>query len=101
MIETLHFNFINQKTNKRKMLSFMLTRDGSGERKMLKKIFALFERQNMWNKTISELYIDNNKWKYSSNSKEILKSTKNLHEKFCNIKTISKAATTGFLNKNS
>ena len=47
MIETLHFNFINQKTNKRKMLSFMLTRDGSCERKMLKKIFTLFERKNM------------------------------------------------------
>ena len=40
--------------------------------------FKVLERQNMQNQTIFELYTDNNKSKYSSNPKDILKSEKRL-----------------------
>ena len=41
----------------------------------------VLERQNMQNQTISELYIDDNKTKYSSNPKDILESAENFYEK--------------------
>ena len=50
------------------------------------------------NKTIFELYTDNDKSKYSSNPKDILKSAKHFHEKLYTKKT-STAATTEFLSK--
>ena len=37
--------------------------------------------QNMQNGTISELYTDDKKFKYSRNPNHILKSAKNLYEK--------------------
>ena len=52
----------------------------------------------MQNKTIFELYTDNNKSKYSSDPKDILKSAKNFHEKLYTKKT-STVATTEFLSK--
>ena len=42
-----------------------------------KTFFKVLERQNMQNQTIFELYTDDNKSKYSSNPKDILKSEKN------------------------
>ena len=47
------------------------------EEKCPKIFFAVLERQNMENQTIFELYTDDNKSKYSSNPKDILKSAKN------------------------
>ena len=62
---------------------------------------ALF--QNTWRiestKSISELYTDDNKSKYSSNPKDISKSPKKIHEKFYTKETTSKASTTKFLAK--
>ena len=44
-------------------------------KKSSKTFFKVFERQSMQNQTIIELYTDDNKSKYSSNPKDILKST--------------------------
>ena len=43
--------------------------------------FKVLERQNMQNQTIFELYTDDNKSKFSSNPKDILKSAKKNYEK--------------------
>ena len=72
--------FINQKTNKRKGLNFVLTL-GAGGQKMPQNFFKVLERQNMQNQTIFELYTDDNKSKYSSNPKDILKSAKKKKKK--------------------
>ena len=53
------------------MLNFVLTLEAAG-RKCAKTFFKVLERQNMKNQTISELYTDDNKSKYSSNPKDIL-----------------------------
>ena len=47
------------------------------EEKCPKIFYEVLERQNMENQTIFELYTDDNKSKYSSNPKDILKSAKN------------------------
>ena len=52
----------------------------------------------MQNKTIFELYTDDNKLKYSSNLKDISKSAKIFYEKLYTKQT-STAATTDFLSK--
>ena len=62
-------------TNKQKVLNFVLTLEAGG-RKCPKTFFEVLERQNMKNQTIFELYTDDNKSKYSSNPKDILKSAK-------------------------
>ena len=49
----------------------MLTLEAAG-RECAKVFFKVLERQNMKNQTISELYTDDNKSKYSSNPKDIL-----------------------------
>ena len=46
---------------------------------MLKTFFKVIERQNIQNQTIFELYTDDNKPKYSSNPKDILKSAKKIY----------------------
>ena len=66
--------------------------------KWSKTFFKVLERQNMQNQTLVELYTDDNKPKYSSNPKEILKSTKDIYENFYTKQT-STAATTEFLSK--
>ena len=43
---------------------------------MPQNFFKVLERQNMQSQTIFELYTDDNKSKYSSNPKDILKSEK-------------------------
>ena len=45
-------------------------------KKCPKTFFDVLERQNLKNQTIFELYTDDNKSKYSSNPKDILKSAK-------------------------
>ena len=45
-------------------------------KKCPKTFFEVLERQNLKNQTIFELYTDDNKSKYSSNPKDILKSAK-------------------------
>ena len=59
--------------------------------------FEVPERQNMKNQTIFELYTDNNKSKYSSNPKDILKSAKKIMKLYT--KWTSTAATTEFVCK--
>ena len=54
----------------------MLTLEVTGGRKMLQIFLKKLERQNMQNQTIFQLHIDDNKSKYSSNPKDILKSEK-------------------------
>ena len=61
--------------------------------------FKVLERQNMQNQTISELYTDDNKSKYSSNPKDIPKSAKKFYEKLYTMETTSEAPTTEFLGK--
>ena len=46
-------------------------------KKLPKTFFKVLKRQNMQNQTILESYADDNKSKYSSNPKDILKSEKN------------------------
>ena len=64
-----------------------------------KLFFRVLKRQNMKNQTISELYTEENKSKYSSNPKDILKSAKKIYEELQTMETTSKAATTEFLSK--
>ena len=54
----------------------MLTLEVTGGRKMLQIFLKKLERQNMQNQTIFQLHVDDNKSKYSSNPKDILKSEK-------------------------
>ena len=70
---------------------------GAGGQKMPQNFFKVLERQNMQNQTIFELYTDDNKSKYSSNPKDILKSAKKKKKLYT--KWISTAATTEFLRK--
>ena len=53
----------------------------------------------MQNQTISELYADDNKSKYSRNRKNILKSAKQFYGKLYTKEITFKAATTEFLSK--
>ena len=69
MIENLQ-NELFIKTNKQKALRFVVTSDGSGGWKILKNLFQSTQ------KTISALYTDDNKSKYSSNLKDIFKFEK-------------------------
>ena len=50
--------------------------------KCFKTFFKVLERQNMQNQTISELYTDDNKSKYSRNPKDILKLAKKFMKNF-------------------
>ena len=72
---------------------------GVGGRKCTKTFFKVLERLNLQNQAISELYTDDNKSKYSSNPRDIFKSTKKNYETFYNKETTSKAATIEFLAK--
>ena len=47
-------------------------------KKCFKMFFKVLEKQNLQNQTISELYTDDNKSKYSSNPKDIFKSEKKI-----------------------
>ena len=58
---------------------------------------TVLERQNMTDQTIFELYTDDNKSKYSSNPKDILKSAKKIMKLYT--KWTSTAATTEFVCK--
>ena len=58
-----------------------------------KMFFKVVARQNMQHQTISELYTDDNKSKYSSNPKDILKSAKTFYKKLYKETTANAAAT--------
>ena len=83
-------------TNEQKVLNFVLTLEAGGW-KCPKTFVEVLERQNMKNQTIFELYIDNNKSKYSSNPKDILKTAKKIMKLYT--KWTSTAATTEFVCK--
>ena len=53
----------------------------------------------MENQTISQLYTDDKKSKYSNNPKDILKSAKNVYENLCIRENVSKSAINELLNK--
>ena len=75
----------------------MPTSDGRWREKNAKKLFSKY-----LNQTISELYTDDNKSKYSSNPIDIFKSAKKeekSYEKLYTKETTSKAPTTEFLCK--
>ena len=72
--------------------------DLEGE-KCSKSSFRILERQNMQNQTISELYTDDKKSKFSSNPEDILKSAKKNYENLYTRKKVSKSATNKLLNK--
>ena len=72
--------------------------DLEGE-KCSKSFFRILERQNMQNQTISELYTDDKKSKFSSNPEDILKSAKKIYENLYTRKKVSKSATNKLLNK--
>ena len=63
--------------NKQKVLNFVLTLEAGGQ-KIPQTFLEGLERQNMENQTISKLYTDDNKSKYSSNHMNILKSAKKI-----------------------
>ena len=69
----------------------------TGGRKMLRIFLKKLERQNMQNQTIFQLHIDDNKSKYSSNPKDILKSEKK-QKKTMKISTPSKLSQLLLLN---
>ena len=64
-----------QLENKQKVLNFVLTLEAGGQ-EMPHNFLQVLETENMQNQRIFELYTDNNKSKYSSNPKDILKSGK-------------------------
>ena len=72
--------------------------DLEGE-KCSKSFFNVLERQNMQNQTISELYTDNKKNKYSNNPQDILKSAKNFYKDLYTRGNISRDAINELLNK--
>ena len=81
------------------MLDFVLP-DVSWRVKNVQKLFSNYLKdKNLQNQTIFELYTDDNKTKYSSNPKEILKSAKKSYERLYTQETSSKAASTEFLSK--
>ena len=51
------------------------------EDKNASKRISMYWEDNMQNRTISELYTNDKKTKYSSNPNDILKSAKNFYEK--------------------
>ena len=53
----------------------------------------------MENQTISQLYTDDKKSKYSNNPKDILKSAKNVYENLYIRENVSKSAINELLNK--
>ena len=58
-------------------------------------------KQNLENGTISELYTDDKKSKYSSNPNDILKSTKTSMKSFIQKRQTSKSATGELFNETS
>ena len=75
-----------------------ITYDLEGE-KCSKIFFKILERQNMQNQTISELYTDDKKSKYSSSPKDILKSAKDFYENLYIRENACKPAINELLNK--
>ena len=72
--------------------------DLEGE-KCPKTFCKILERQHMQNQTISEIYTDDKKSKYSSNPKDILKSAKNFDGNLCTRENVSASAINELLNK--
>ena len=67
--------------------------------KCSKTFCKVLKRQNMQNQTISELYTDAKKSKFSRNPNHILQSAKNLYENLYTRGNVSKSAIDELLNK--
>ena len=67
--------------------------------KCSKTFFKVLERQILQNQTISELHTDDNKSKYSGNSKDIFKSTKFFLKTFTARRQLPKLLLLTFLAK--
>ena len=78
MIETLKDELYQLKNKQAKGAKLLanISQELEGK-KCSKTFFKALEKQNMQNQAIFELYINDNKSKYSSNPKDILKSAKN------------------------
>ena len=98
MIENLQVELYQSKNKQAKgvKLRANIRQELEGE-KFHETFFKERKRQNMQNQTMFELYTDNNKLKYSSNPKDILKSAKK-YEKL-GTKQTSTAATIEILSK--
>ena len=68
-------------------------------KKWSKTVLIVLKKQNLQNQTISELYNDDNKSKYSSNPKDILKCAYKIYDTHYIKETTSKDATTEFPTK--
>ena len=75
VIENLQSELYQLENKQAKGANFVATLEAEGE-KCPKTFFEVLERQNMKNQIIFELYTDDNKSKYLSNPKVILKSAK-------------------------
>ena len=71
---------------------------GTGGKKYSKP-FKVLERQNLQNQTKSELYIDDNKSKYSSNPKKLFRYTKKFIKHFPPWRQLPKLLLLNFLAK--
>lgn len=93
-------NSISWKENKQKFQNFVQTLiwEHEGE-KYFKTFFEIIERHNMPNWTISKLYANDQKPKYSSSPNDVLKPAKTIDEKLYAKDTTSKTATFVFLTK--
>ena len=70
---------------------------GLGGEKCSKCFFKVLERKNLQNQTISELYTDDYKSKYSSNPKDIFKSAKSFMKSFAQRRHLPKLLLLNFL----
>ena len=70
-------NYIDKKTNKKKVINFALTLGRSWRAKNAPKFSSKYLKNRIY-KIVFELNTDDNKSKYYSNLKDILKSAKKL-----------------------
>ena len=98
MINTFELYLLESKQAKGTKIRANIRWGLEGE-KCSKTFFKVLERQNMQNQTISELYTDVEKSKFSSNPNDILKSAKNFYENLYTRENVSKSAIDELLNQ--
>ena len=101
MIENLQNKFYQLEKKQAKGAKLRAGIRQEPERKKCSKIFfKVRERQNMQNQTISDLYTDDNKSKFSCNPKDIVKSEKKILKNITSSK-IPQLLLLNFLAQNS
>ena len=98
MIENLQDELYQLENKRAKAAKLRVNiRRGLGGGKCSKCFFKVLERQNLQNQTISELYTDGDKSKYSSNPKDIFKSAKGFMKSFAQRRHLPKLLLLNFL----